>query len=260
MATSVEPQPAPATPTIDDSASTRVHTIYRIGGWAAIAAVALVGINGALLLFYPIPDSVVGHFRQIEQNKLVGLVNLDLVMMVSEGLLVLVYAALYAALGHASRSLASLGIGLALSGILLYFAVNPTLSFLYLSDQYAGASTAAERASLIAAGTALWANYQGTAFAVSYLLGAAATLVFSAAMLRTLVFNRATAYAGLVFGVAMLLPPLPAFGLVGVIVSSVSLLPMIVFELLIAWKLLHLAAASAPRLTPASGRTESDGG
>jgi hypothetical protein len=104
--------------------------------------VVLVAVNGALLIFYPIPNTIHGHFQQILQNKLVGLMNLDLVMLVSEALLVAVYIALYTALRQASRWMASLGVGIALSGIFLYFAVNPTFSFLYLSDQYAAASTA----------------------------------------------------------------------------------------------------------------------
>ena len=251
MATSVEPRPSPPMPPTEESASKRVRTIYRIGAWAAIAVVALVVVNGVLLLFYPIPDTVLGHFRQLQENKLVGLVDLDLVLLVSEGLAVVVYVALYAALRQTSRWLASVGVGLAISGIFLYFAINPTFSFLYLSDQYAVASTAGERVSLIAAGDGLWANYQGTAFGIFYLLTAVATLVFAAAMLRTRVFSRLTAYVGLVLGAAALIPPLPMLGQVGVIASFGALLPTVVFELLIAWRLLHLAGGSDARVMPA---------
>lgn len=215
--------------------------IYRFGGWAAAAVVALVLVNGGVLMFNPIPDTVLGHFQQIEQNKLVGLVNLDLVMLVSEGLGVVVFIALFTALRHGSRLLASVGLGMTLGGVFLYFAVNPTFSFLYLSDQYAAATTAVQRTPLLAAGDALWANYQGTAFGTAYLLASAATILISMAMLRTGVFSRATALVGLVVGVATLIPPLPALGAVGVTASYISLLPMIAFEALIAWRLLHLA-------------------
>jgi hypothetical protein len=229
----------------------REESIYRIGGWAAAGAVVLVLVNGIFLMFNPIPDTVLGHFQQIEQNKVVGLVNLDLAMLISEALLVAVYIALYTAMRRASRALASVGIGVALSGVLLYFAVNPTFSFLYLSDQYATASTAPQRASLLSAGEALWANYQGTGFGIAYLMAALATLLFSVAMLRSRVFNRATGIFGLVFGAAMLIPPLPALGTVGVVASYISLLPMIGFEVLIAWRLLHLARpAERPAFRP----------
>lgn len=219
----------------------RLRPIYRIGGLAAIAVIALVVANGLVLIFYPIPSTVLGHFQQIQDNKLAGLANLDLVMLVSEVLAAAVYVALYAALRRTSPVAVTLATGIALGGILLYVAINPALSFLYLSDQYAAASSAAQRTSLLTAGEAVWANYQGTAFAVSYLMGAVATLVFASVMLRSRVFNRPTAWAGLVTGAAMLVPPMPAFGTVGVAIASVSLLPMMVFEALVAWRLLHLA-------------------
>lgn len=252
MATSAEPRRAPATPPAPEQIPDRERAVYRIGAWAAFAVVALVLVNGVLLLLYPIPDTVLGHFQQLEENRLVGLVNLDLVMLISEALAVVVYLALYAALRRASRWLASVGVALALAGIFLYFAINPTFSFLYLSDQYAVASTAADRASLIAAGDALWANYQGTAFGIFYLLSAAATLVLASAMVRTRVFSRLTGYVGLVLGAAMLIPPLPSLGQVGVIASYAALLPMVLFELLIAWRLLHLAGGSRAIVTPAT--------
>ena len=43
----------------------------------------------------------------------------------------------------------------------------------------------APRASLMAAGEALWANYQGAAFGMFYLLTAVASIIFATAMLRT---------------------------------------------------------------------------
>lgn len=219
----------------------KLRPIFRIGGWAAVALIALVVVNGVLLIFYPIPSTVLGHFQQIQDNKLIGLVNLDLVMLASEVILVAVYAALYAALRRTNQVAVTLATGIALGGILLYVAINPALSFLYLSDQYAATSSETQRASFLAAGEALWANYQGTAFVVSYLMGAVATLIFASVMLRSRVFNRPTAWAGLVFGTAMLVPPIPAFGTVGVAISAGSLLAMVVFEALVAWRLLHLA-------------------
>jgi len=49
----------------------------------------------------------------------------------------------------------TIALGLGLGGIALYFAVNPTLSMLYLSDQYAAATTDAQRSAFLAAGEAL---------------------------------------------------------------------------------------------------------
>lgn len=219
--------------------------IYRIGGWAAAAVVALVLVQAPLLILYPIPATVLSHFQQIQENKLVGLVNLDLVMLVSELLVAAVFVALYAALRRVGRLAVTVATGIGLSGILLYVAVNPTFSFLYLSDQYATASTEAQRAAFLAAGEALWANYQGTAFGVAYVLGGIATLILAWVMLRSAVFNRWTAYVGLVLGAIMLISPLPALGTVGLVASLLSLLPLVAWESLLAWRLLHLARGPA---------------
>ena len=234
----------------------RSRRIFRAGAVAALATIALVLANGAVLISNPIPSTVAGHFRQIQDNALIGLVNLDLVMLVSELLAAAVFVALYTALRRMNPLTATLALGLSLSGILLYVSINPALSFLFLSDQYAGASSAAQRASFLAAGETLWAAYQGTAFAVFYLMGAVATLIFASMMLRGRVFNRATAYTGLVSGTLMLVPPLPAFGAVGVAISSVSLVPMVVFEALVAWRLLHLAGRGVHEPTDAGSGSQ----
>jgi hypothetical protein len=144
-----------------------------------------------------------------------------------------------------SRVAVPVATGMGLGAVLLYLAVNPTFSFLYLSDQYAAASTEAQRAALLAAGEALWAGYQGTAFAVSYVTSGIATLILARAMSKSPLFGLWTPRVGLVLGATMLLPPLPALGAVGIAVSLLSLLPLVAWEALVAWKLLRLGRAFA---------------
>jgi hypothetical protein len=215
--------------------------VYRIGGWAALAAVALVLINAPVLMLNPIPTTVLGHFQQIQRNKIVGLIDLDLMFLISQLLFAAVYVALFGALHKVRRLAATLATGIGLSSILLYIAVNPTFSFLYLSDQYAAATTEVQRTSLLAAGEAVWANYQGTGFGIAYVLGGVAILMFAFVMLRSHVFNRPTGYVGMVLGILMLVPPLPALGTFAVVVSYLSLLPVMVWEALVGWRLLVLA-------------------
>ena len=218
---------------------------YRLGSAAAAAVVLLVVIPAPVLMTNPIPTTVLGHITQINDNKLVGLVDLDVAFALSMILFVGLYAALFVALRRTNPVAAIVGLGAGLASALLYLAVNPTLSFLYVSDQYAAATTDAQRASLIAAGEALWANYQGTGFAVAFLLSGVAILGFSIAMLRSHQFNRGTAYIGLLLGVVMLVPPLPSFGAFGVTASYVSLLPLVVWNVLVAWRLFRLATGES---------------
>lgn len=250
MATLVRPvHPAPAPGLIEGSdqhVERRWRPLYRAGGWAAVGVIALIVVNAVVLTFYPIPATVLGHFEQIQENKLVGLINLDLVMLVSQLLLVVVAFALLAVLRKVGGIAVIVATGISLVSAALYLAVNPTFTFLYLSDQYAGAATAARRAALLAAGEASWANYQGTAFAIAYILAGVATLIFARVMLKSQVFSRWTAYVGFVLGATALIPPLPAFGTPGVVVSFLSLVPLVVFETLVAWGLFKLGSTRTP--------------
>ena len=233
-----------STKAVDQSgADATWRLVYRSGGAAALAVVALVLIQAPLLILYPIPATVLGHFTQLRDNRPLGLINLDLIFLVSQILSSLVFVALFASLRRAREWLMTVALGLALTGIVLYVAVSPTFSLLYLSDQYAAATTDAQRASFLAAGEALWANYQGTAFGVAYILGGIATLLVAAVMLRTRIFGTWTAFIGLLVGATMLLPPLPAVGTVGVVVSYISLVPLVVWEVLVALRLFRLASA-----------------
>ncbi|HET9780579.1 MAG TPA: DUF4386 family protein, partial [Candidatus Dormibacteraeota bacterium] len=224
------------------SVTARERWVYRLGGAAAAGVVLLVIGPAPVLVTNPIPTTVLGHINQMNDNKLVGLIDLDVAFALSMILFVGLYVALFVALRRTNPVAATIGLGAGLASSVIYLAINPTLSFLYVSDQYAAATTDAQRAALLAAGEALWANYQGTGFAVAFVLSAVAILAFSVAMARSRTFNRWTAYIGLVLGVVMLVPPLPSFGTFGTIASYLSLLPLVVWNVLVAWRLFGLAA------------------
>ncbi len=111
---------------------------------------------------------------------------------------------------------------------------------LSLSNQYAAATTDAERSYLLAAGRATLAIWQGTAYDVGYILGGAATLIIAVVMLRSAVFGKVTGYVGLVVGVMMLVPA--TAGAIGIVLSLMSLLSTAIWEILVARRLFELAA------------------
>jgi hypothetical protein len=237
------------------SARSELVWAYRLGATAAATVVALILIQAPLLIIYPYPTTVLGHLVQIHEHKLVGLINGDLIMLISELLSVLIFIGLFAALRKANPLLMNVALGLGLASIVVYVAVNPTFSFLYLSDQYSAATTDAQRASFLAAGQALWANYQGTGFVVAYLGGGLATVLIAAVMLGSTVFSRWVALVGFVAGATMLVPPLPALGTIGLIAAYASLIPLVLWYLVLAWRFFRLAAfddreavASSPRI------------
>lgn len=90
----------------------------------------------------------------------------------------------------------------------------------------------------LAAGQATLTTWTGTAFDVSYVLGGVALLIISVVMLRSTIFNRETAFVGLALGVTMLVPP--TVGTIGLVISLISLLPLIIWLILIARRLFWL--------------------
>jgi hypothetical protein len=214
-------------------------SLYRVGGWAALAVLALVPIQMVVFFVWPPPTSVIGWFELLQTNALVGLLDMDLLMIVDYGLLALFFLALYVALRRTSPSFAAIALTAELLAVAAYFASTTPFEMLTLSGHYASAVSDAERLAAVAAGQATYAVWQGTAFNVSYILSAAAALIASVLMLRSSVFGRATAYAGILMGVAGLVPP--TVGGVGLVMSLVSLIPMWVWLFLAGRKLLHLA-------------------
>ncbi len=212
----------------------RPHLLLTLGALAALGQVAVIFIQAPVFVLWPQPASVLGHFQQFQKNALLGLVDLDLLLVVGVLLSVLVVLGLYFALRRASPGWTLLALVCGLGGAALFLAVNPTFSMLYLSNHYAAAASDAQRLTVVAAGEALTANYNGTAFGLYFVLSGIADLIFAVVMLRHRLFNRWTAYVGIVLGALLLVPPLPAFGSIPTTLSYAVVLPSAVWSLLVA--------------------------
>jgi hypothetical protein len=133
----------------------------------------------------------------------------------------------------------AIALALGLIGIAAYFTSNPAFEMLSLSSQYAAATTNAQRSAFQAAGQAMLALYQGSAFDVYYILDAVATLIISAVMLRSTLFGKVTASAGILAGVLMLIPS--TAGTLGLYLAFASLVPTVIWLVLSARRLFLLA-------------------
>jgi hypothetical protein len=239
----VESQPArpqrldasPAEPA--DSAWT---PLYRVGGVAALISVAIIPLAVIVFLAWPPPSTIESWFALFQRNGFLGLLDLDLLMMTSYVVLIPLYLALYVALRRVSQSFMAIALALNLLGTALVLAVNPAAAMLTLSDRYATATSDAQRAVFLAAGQGLLANWSGTAFDLGYLLGGIGILITAIVMLRSRVFSKFIAYTGLVMGALMLVPA--SAGTVGLLLSLVSLVPTVIWLLLVARRLFQLAA------------------
>jgi hypothetical protein len=121
--------------------------------------------------------------------------------------------AVYVAVRGASEALAATAIVLFVIGVADFFATNTAFPVLALSQQYAAATTDAERAALLAAGEAMFTLFNENAFLVSYVMVSASWALLAAAMLRGPGFGQVAGWSGILAGVS---------GIVAVILEHLS--------------------------------------
>lgn len=180
------------------------RNLYRVGGTAPLIALAFY-LSQFLLLFAGdiYPTTPQGWFELFQRNKLLGLFVLNALDIISIALLGTMFLALYVALRGINPSYMTIAIFFAFLGIAVFVStraqmVSATLS---LSDQYAAATTEAQRARILAAGQAVQAPIRATHETIGFLFTVVAGLIVSMVMLRSDTFGKVTAYVGIVAGI-----------------------------------------------------------
>ncbi len=213
------------------TAGTNWNDLYKIGGWAAIVMLVLIPIQIIVFVISPPPASVEEFFALFQKNWLLGLLSLDLIYILNNILLSLIYLALYQALKQTNAALMTAALMLGLLGIAAYFASNPAFEMLSLSRQYAAATNPTQQTILLAAGQSQLASFTGTAFDVYYVLNGVMLLILSWVMLHSPLFSKATAWWGLASGILMTIPS--SAGMIGMVFALASLAPWMVFLVLV---------------------------
>jgi hypothetical protein len=177
--------------------------LYRAGGVAPLIALAFYLSQISILIFgEPYPTTIDGWFSLLQRSKLLGLFYLNALDIFSIALLGTMFLALYIALKRANESYMAIAALFAFIGIPVFIAPRVVmLSVLPLSDKYAAATTEVQRSQILAAGQAMSALGQPTTQTIGFLFIAVAVLIISVVMLRSKVFNKATAYVGIVASV-----------------------------------------------------------
>jgi len=218
---------------------TNWRLLYRAGGVAALITAVLIPLQIIVFIAWPPPleGPVTEWFTLFQDNWLLGLLSLDLLLLVDYILLVPIVLALYVALRHASESWMAVATAFYFVAIAAYFASNTAFEMLSLSEGYAAATTESQRATYLAAGQAMLATFEGTAFQVSYVLASVAGIIIGAVMLRSDIFSRVAAYAlivGDIIGLGLYVPT------IGVFLSVISVPVLWIWYVLIARRLIQL--------------------
>lgn len=218
--------------------------LYRIAAFSALATVMVTIVQIVFGVLWPPPDftptaaAAINILTMAQTNPVLTFLKLDGLMILDYLLIVVVYLALYAALKPRSPSLMLLGTALALIAITLYLTTNPAATMLVLAGKYA--ASGATGSGIVPAAQAVLVDFQGTAFLVHYIVMGIAGMLVALAMLRTDMFSRTTALAGLTQGAMMLVPV--TFGTIGLLFALGSLVPFILWFVLIALRLFRVSA------------------
>jgi hypothetical protein len=242
-----------------ESSDSDWKSLYRVGGVAALIAGVLFRRNIAaeigLISEYKSPITVSNWFVLLQSNRLLGLSYLNIFDIVNYALVGLMFLALYAVLRRTNKSYMVIATTLVFLGIAIYFASNTAFSMLSLSEQYAAATTDTQRTKLLAAGEAMLAinrfsdpgSHPGTGGYISLLLIAVAGMITSVVMLRSDVFNQATAYVGilasgfdLAYCIAFVVVPFVDSKLLAICFIPAAGLFLMLWHIMVGWRLYQL--------------------
>lgn len=195
----------------------RWKELYKIGGIAAIISefVIFLGIAGYVIAPYsPGTQSTASIFLLLQDNRLAGLVSLDILLLLGTLISLLVFLALYVSLKQVNESYALIALALGVVGVVLLVPGRPIPEIVALSGKYVNAATESDKSQYLAAGTALLAQFDGINWFMSTLIGGISLVISSTLMLRSNLFTRFTAYVGLATNIAACGFFLPGIGIV----------------------------------------------
>ena len=227
------------------------HWLYKLGGAAALFSVLIIPIQLIVFTTTPEPVTAAGWFTLFQGNKLLGLLSFEILFVVNAALGITTTLALYIALRRVNESFMTIALAFSLVGTVCIIIARPAIDMLYLSDQYATATTDAQRSMMLAAGEAMISIRHGMAFHVSYNLANIVLLIVPLVMLQSHIFSKTTAYVGILAGVIGFGLYLPTIGLY---ISIFSVLFYGVFSVLIGRRLLQLGRFDRETLQPVLSR------
>lgn len=216
------------------------ETFYKAGAKAGYAIGVLTVLSIAAFIAWPPPynGTTLDWFKVFHDSWIVGLLSMDLLLILVLLLEVPLLLALYFALRSTNHTVMAVATVLAFIGIALHVTSIPGVEVMALSSDYFEGHSQVEQERALAAGDAMLARYQGTAFQVNYVVGGTLVpLMISSVMLRDLAFGRGPGYIGMGAGIFNLGLYVPGIGLYLSILSGLAILA---WYLLVARKLDHL--------------------
>jgi hypothetical protein len=136
----------------------------------------------------------------LQTNRIVGLLRMDLLTVVFLPLYYLIFLGVFLALDGNKNHRSIIALLAIFIGVTLLLATPSVFSMLSLSDKYATATSVNQQEQLLAAGEAILASdmWHGTGAILGGIIIQLGALLFSILMLPGTVFNKLTAYLGII--------------------------------------------------------------
>jgi hypothetical protein len=232
-------------------------SLYKVSGAAALTAVLVMLIEMFLTLIPggervdPASMTVIDWFTLFQDNWFIALRNLGLLNIIAVTLGIPVFLALFAAHRRTNKAYAALAMIISFIGVAVFFGTNRAFPMLDLSNQYAVATSDAQRAMLAAAGQAMLSTGQshtpGTF--LGFFLADIAGIIISIVMLRGKVFGRVNACIGIIAFIFFLVFEIcssfvPAAFYLAMVFAMIGGILSLVWYVLIARRLFQLSRAS----------------
>lgn len=235
-------------------ANTDTHwkKIIWLGGIAALAAVVF-GFLEIVITFLPggntSQETVIEWFMLFQDNWFMGLRNLGLMNILINSMAILTFFALYAVHRRSIyKPYALLAMIIAFLGLGVFYATNRAFVMLALSNQYAAASSDAQRTALEAAGLSVLSvgrSHSVGTFWGFFLLEVAGFSI-SLVMLHSRIFSKTASYIGILgFGFLLVFEVFSSFlfGLddITILLAGLGGILSMIWYILIARKFFQLA-------------------
>jgi len=210
------------------NADPRWKDLYKIGAISSI--LVAISILFAIVAFFiwPYQDastSMETIFMTLQNNRLGGLISLDLSMLLIAPINLLVFLAIYVALKQVNESYALIALVVVIMAVVLVIQARPLAELALLSDKYSAATSPAEKMQYLTAGESLHTYLDGTAWLMQTVFFMLAGVVNGLLMLHARFFSKATAWIGVIISVIGLGFFLPTIGILLLFLNTIGTIP-----------------------------------
>lgn len=177
------------------------NSLCKAGGIASFVFIIYSLITILILSVFGGPPSTAAEaFSMLQTNRILGLLRMDLLTVIFIPLYYLIFLGIFLALHGTKNVWSILALISVFVGVTLFLATPSVFAMLNLSDKYAMATSENQQNQLLAAGEAILASdmWHGTGAIFGGILIQFGALLFSIVMLPGNIFNKLTAYVGIV--------------------------------------------------------------